>query len=185
VPIGTCAATDPANAVSAPDRLSWVADVVAPAPDEWLLDVGCGHGLLVGALAARLVGGRVVGIDRSPSMITAAARHNEAAVAAGRVRLIGAAFVDADLPRRAFDAVIAVNVRAFWTPPGREWDVVRRVLAPTGRIVIAHNLLSTGAVEPVVDAVERLAAPRGLRLVQVHRAPTRPVPSVALELRRE
>ena len=45
------------------ERLGWTADVVAPSPDR-VLEVGCGHGVLVSLFAARLTTGLVVGIDR-------------------------------------------------------------------------------------------------------------------------
>jgi hypothetical protein len=46
------------------ERLGWTADVVAPSPSDRVLEVGCGHGVLVSLFAARLTTGLVVGIDR-------------------------------------------------------------------------------------------------------------------------
>ena len=46
------------------ERLGWTADVVAPSPSDRVLEVGCGHGVLVSLCAARLTTGLVVGIDR-------------------------------------------------------------------------------------------------------------------------
>ncbi|SOE03257.1 methyltransferase domain-containing protein [Blastococcus haudaquaticus] len=164
-------------------RLVWVAQVLRPAPEEHVLEVGCGHGVLVGLLAERTPAGRVVGVDRSHTMITSAARRNHAHLAAGRAQLVEGDFASVDLGQQRFGAVVAVNVRAFWTPPAVEWDVVRRVLEPDGRVLIAHSLLASGAEVSVTDAVVRAAGERGMRLVTVHRAPTSPVPSLALELR--
>ena len=122
------------------ERLAWLADVVAPGPAERVLEVGCGHGVLVGLLADRAR--EVVGVDRSPTMITAASRRNRAAIDAGRVRLLAAALTDADLDGLRFDVVVSFNVRAFWTRPAVEWDVVRVALAPGGtgvRRLLAHG----------------------------------------------
>ena len=71
--------------VTASDRLVWAAGVVAPQPGERVLEVGCGHGVLVSLLAERA--GLVLGVDRSPAMVAAAGRRNRAAVHAGRVEL--------------------------------------------------------------------------------------------------
>jgi SAM-dependent methyltransferase len=120
-------------------RLAWAADVVAPRPGERVLEVGCGHGVLVSLLVDRLSGGEVVAVDRSPTMVAAATRRNQAAVDAGRVRLSAALLTDAPLDPAGFDAVVSFNVRAFWTPPAPEWDVVRRVLQPGGRAVVAYS----------------------------------------------
>jgi protein-L-isoaspartate O-methyltransferase len=38
----------------ASERLSWAAGVVAPSPSDRVLEVGCGHGVLVSLLAERL-----------------------------------------------------------------------------------------------------------------------------------
>ena len=85
------------GAVAASARLSWAAGVVAPRPGERVLEVGCGHGVLVALLAERA--GEVVGVDRSPTMVTAAGRRNRAAVEGGRVRLQAAALHEAEHSR--------------------------------------------------------------------------------------
>jgi len=149
-----------------------------------LLEVGCGHGVLVSLLAERLTTGSVVGVDRSATMVAAATRRNRAAIEAGRVRLAAVALLDTDVPGGVFDAVVAFNVRAFWTPPGLEWDVVDRVLAPAGRMFVAFSVMTPESPTAVTDAVRELAGHRGLDLAAVHRAATTPYPSAALELRR-
>jgi SAM-dependent methyltransferase len=164
-------------------RLAWAADVVAPRPGERVLEVGCGHGVLVALLAERLDGGEVVAVDRSPTMIAAATRRNRAAVDAGRVRLAAAVLTDADLGQPRFDAVVSFNVRAFWTPPAPEWDVVRRVLQPGGRAVVAYSVMTPDGHAAIEGAVSDLAGRRGLRITAVHRAPTEPIESAAIELR--
>jgi cyclopropane fatty-acyl-phospholipid synthase-like methyltransferase len=166
--------------VGVSDRLAWAATVVDPRPGDRVLEVGCGHGVLVDLLARR--GADVVGVDRSATMIAAAARRNKAAVAAGRVRLRTGPLVEV-APEGPFDAVVSFNVRAFWTPPAAEWDVAARVLAAGGRAVVAFSVMADGEDDRVRDAVERLGGKRGFALVAEHRRPTEPYPSVALELR--
>jgi SAM-dependent methyltransferase len=169
--------------VRASQRLAWAAGVVAPRETDRVLEVGCGHGVLLSLLAAGAPRGEVVGVDRSATMTAAAARRNAEAVAAGRVRLHTAVLTDADLGTARFDVVVAFDVRAFWTPPAPEWDVVARVLAPGGRAVVAFSLMTPEALDPVTTAVTRLAGERGIGQVAVHRAATAPYPSVAVELR--
>jgi SAM-dependent methyltransferase len=171
--------------VAASERLAWTADVVAPAPGDRVLEVGCGHGVLLSLLATRLTTGVVVGVDRSATMIEAAGRRNQGAIDAGRVAVISARLTDAVLEGQPFDVVVSFNVRAFWTPPAPEWDVVDRVLEPGGRVFVAFSVMGAGADGPIGEAVRRLAGQRGLRLVTAHRGPTTPIESVALELHRE
>jgi len=164
-------------------RLTWVVGVIAARPGERVLEVGCGHGVLVALLADRAA--EVLGIDRSPTMVTAAGRRNRAAVEAGRVRLQAAALSDADLGPDPFDAVVSFNVRAFSEPSQQAtWDVISRVLAPAGRVVVAFSVMTPGAEDDVVGTVTRLAGDRGLAVSAVHRGRTTPLASAAAELRR-
>jgi SAM-dependent methyltransferase len=171
--------------VRSSERLAWTADVVAPAPGDKVLEVGCGHGVLLSVLAARLTTGVVVGVDRSATMIEVAGRRNRAAIDAGRVAVTTACLTDAVLEGQLFDVVVSFNVRAFWTPPAPEWDVIDRVLAPGGRVFVAFSVMGAGADGPIEEAVRRLAGQRGLQLVTAHRGRTTPMESVALELHRD
>ncbi|TFV65299.1 UNVERIFIED_ORG: class I SAM-dependent methyltransferase [Bacillus sp. AZ43] len=171
--------------VTASRRAAWAADLVAPAPTDRVLEVGCGHGVLLSLLAGRLTAGVAVGVDRSARMVEAAGRRNRAAVDAGTVRLLTASLTDAPLEESPFDVVVSYDVRAFWTPPAPEWDVIGRVLAPGGRVIVAFSLMAAGAERAIGDAVRRLAAERGLHQVAEHRGRTAPIGSMALELRRD
>ncbi|MCF6736743.1 trans-aconitate 2-methyltransferase [Blastococcus sp. KM273129] len=168
----------------ASERLTWAAGLVDPAPGERVLEVGCGHGVLVALLAARLPGGHVVAVDRSPAMVAAATARNRAAVDAGRVTVHGGPLVEVELPERGFDVVVSFDVRAFWTPPGAEWDVVDRVLATGGRILVGCSVMGPDTVERVLAGVLRAAGPRGFTEHALHRAETSPLPAAAVELRR-
>ncbi|SHK18620.1 Methyltransferase domain-containing protein [Pseudonocardia thermophila] len=61
-----------------------------------MLELGCGPGVAITALAARATRGAVVGVDHCSVMITHARLRNLVAVRAGRVRLVEASV--ADLP---------------------------------------------------------------------------------------
>jgi SAM-dependent methyltransferase len=171
-------------AVPSSERLAWVAEVLAPSASDRVLEVGCGHGVLISLLTARLTGGLVIGVDRSPAMIAAAARRNRQAIEAGRVSLRAATLTEADLGGHRFDVVVSFNVRAFWTAPAVEWDVVDRVLAPGGRVVVAWSVMGPGTGASIEEGLRRLAGARGLSPAGVHRGRTATMESVAVELRR-
>ncbi|WP_336028980.1 class I SAM-dependent methyltransferase [Geodermatophilus sp. FMUSA9-8] len=168
----------------ASDRLAFVAGVVAAAPGERVLEVGCGAGVLVTELAAAVGDGTVVAVDRSARMAAATTRRNRAAVDAGRVRVHAVPLLDADLAGERFDAAVAVDVRAFWTPPAPEWDVLARVLAPGGRMVLGFSVMRPEDRERVPAAVAEAAGARGFAVTATAEAPTVPFPTAAIELRR-
>src|SRR5262245_27936588 len=69
-------------------RSRWAVDLLDIKPGERVLEVGCGPGVALAAIAERVVGGLGVGVDPSTVMIRQARRRNAAAISAGRVELV-------------------------------------------------------------------------------------------------
>ena len=69
-------------------RNEWTLSLLDIGPDDRILEVGCGPGVLIQALAARAMVGPVVGIDPSPTMLQQAARRNAEAIREGRVQVL-------------------------------------------------------------------------------------------------
>jgi hypothetical protein len=78
--------------------------------------------------------------------------------------------------------VVAVHVGGFWRPPADEYAVVRRVLAPGGRLVPVTQPLQPERADALAGSVAALAAPHGLTVHAVHTGTTPPRPSIAVEL---
>jgi ubiquinone/menaquinone biosynthesis C-methylase UbiE len=114
-------------------RLSWVVDVLGVEPQDRILEVGCGHGVAVSLVCERLDGGWITAVDRSPKMIAMAESRNRSHT--DKVRFVAASLEDADLGEEAYDKAFAVHVAALHRP-GRALEVVRRRLAPDGRLYL-------------------------------------------------
>ena len=133
-----------------PERIRWAVETLAPAPDDRLLEIGCGPGVAVGAVCDRLTGGRLVAIDRSATAVARATRRNQAHVAAGRAVLLTAALEDLrphDLLHgdRRFDKVFAMNVNLFWVrDPARELALIRALLRPGGTLSLFYGYGTPG-----------------------------------------
>ena len=124
-------------------------------PGDRVLDVGCGPGQDVRALAALVApGGTATGIDHSRVLVAMAERRAQELGVPGRY-VVGDAtalpFADA-----AFDACRADRVLQHIPAPERALAELRRVTRPGGRVVVTE---ATSAVErggPLPAVTERL-----------------------------
>jgi SAM-dependent methyltransferase len=142
---GRVTAWEMAHRPSNRQRNRWVVTLLAVRPADRVLEIGCGPGLAVAALA-RAGAGHVYGVDHSAVMLRQASRRNAAAIRTGRVTLIRAS---ADqLPAALdgpFDAILAVNSLGFWPAPAVRLAELRRRLAPGGRLAIVSQPRCPGA----------------------------------------
>jgi trans-aconitate 2-methyltransferase len=99
---------------------------------EHALDIGCGTGRLTSELAHRLPGGRVVGVDRSPSMLDAAAVWLKQEAPGTTLVLADAA----KLPfSRAFDVVFSTATFHWVRDHASLFRSIVTALRPGGRLV--------------------------------------------------
>jgi trans-aconitate methyltransferase len=125
-----------------------VVELLAPRPDERILDLGCGDGALTAILARQA---RVTGVDASAEQVAAArARGLDAHVADG-ARLTFAA---------EFDAVFSNAALHWMRDPDAVIDGVWRALKPGGRFVAECG--GAGNVATVIDALDAAVARRGV-----------------------
>jgi SAM-dependent methyltransferase len=114
---------------------------------ERVLDLGCGRGMLLIAIARRLTTGRATGVDlwqtRDQSGNDAAAtRCNAQRAGVGdRIDLVTGDLRALPLPNGSFDVVVSsLAVHNIPDEPGRAWAIREawRVLAPGGRLRLAE-----------------------------------------------
>jgi ubiquinone/menaquinone biosynthesis C-methylase UbiE len=117
----------------ASERLRWAVDALDVAPDDRVLEIGCGHGVAVSLVGERLVDGRITAVDRSPKMIAAAERRNRAHE--GKARFVTGAIEDVDLGDEEYDKAFAVHVAAL-ERPGPAIAAVARRLTRGGRLYL-------------------------------------------------
>jgi ubiquinone/menaquinone biosynthesis C-methylase UbiE len=109
-------------------QMDAVVALVGEGPGE-LLDVGCGAGRLLAALAKR--GWTINGIDPAPRMLELAA----ARLPSGSERLTIGSAEALPFPDQSFDAATAIGVLE-WTDTLRALTEMARILRPGGRAVI-------------------------------------------------
>ncbi len=126
-------------------RNRWAVRLLDIQPTDRVIEVGCGPGVAVAALATRAVRGLVVGVDHSQVMIGQASRRNRAAIRAGRVRLVHAPVERLSIGDGPFDAALAVNTVGMWPDPTAGLRELARLLRPGGRIALVSQPRCPGA----------------------------------------
>jgi ubiquinone/menaquinone biosynthesis C-methylase UbiE len=121
------------------ERLRKVVDDLKIAPDDRVLEIGCGHGVAATYVCERLGGGRLTAVDRSAKMIEAARRRNAEHIAAGRAEFLVAELENLDLGERRFDKVFAVRVGLFHREPERARALVEPWLALGGTLTTVFD----------------------------------------------
>jgi SAM-dependent methyltransferase len=128
-----------------PEHARWAVATLDPGPADLLLEIGCGPGVAVAMVCERLVGGKVVAIDRSATAISRATKRNAEHVAAGRAVLRTVALErlqpsDVLGSHERFDKAFAMNVNLFWVrSPAKELDLIKRLLAPGGGLYLFYG----------------------------------------------
>lgn len=126
-------------------RNRWAARLLDVQPADRVIELGCGPGVALAALAARATRGLVVGVDHSEVMIAHARRRNRDAVRAGRVRLVRAPVQDLTVGDGPFDAALAVNTVGMWPDATARLRDIARLLRPGGRIALVSQPRCPGA----------------------------------------
>jgi cyclopropane fatty-acyl-phospholipid synthase-like methyltransferase len=104
-----------------------------------LLEIGCGNGTAVSAVAERLATGTILAIDRSAATVARATQRNADHIARGVARIVQVDLADLVVPAGHFHTIFAVNVNLF---QANETDVVeflRRALRRRGRLVLGYR----------------------------------------------
>lgn len=96
-----------------------------------VLDVGCGTGALLSAIAGRLPGARLAGLDLSPAMLSVARRK-----LGDRAFLVAGEAGSLPFPDRRFDLVLSTSALHYWPDPAAGLAEIARVLKPGGRVAI-------------------------------------------------
>jgi ubiquinone/menaquinone biosynthesis C-methylase UbiE len=139
-------------------RNRWAVELLEVKPSDRVIELGCGPGVAIAALASRATKGLVVGVDHSAVVIRQARRRNADAIKQGRVSLIHAPVEHLQTAGGPFDAALAVNTVGMWPEPTTRLREIGRMLRPGGRIALVSQPRCPGATAATsAAAADRLA----------------------------
>jgi ubiquinone/menaquinone biosynthesis C-methylase UbiE len=118
---------------------AWVADLLEIGPNDRVLEVGFGPGVIIQRLSKLASAGHVAGIDPSREMVEQARARNAAAIERGRVDLRRGSVESLPFDDGTFDKALAVNSMQVWPEPAAGLREMRRVMKPGGKVALGFT----------------------------------------------
>ena len=119
---------------------AWALERIAIGPDATVLDVGCGGGATIAAIAAAGAGRRVFGVDFSDASVTVARETNARFIAEARVAIQPASVSALPFDADTFDVVTAFETHFYWPDLPADVKEIQRVLKPGGRVALVAEV---------------------------------------------
>src|SRR6516162_4813236 len=116
---------------------AWAIDLLEIRPDDRVLEVGFGPGVLLARLSALTT--HIAGVDRSREMIAQARARNANAIERGGVVLHRAPADSLPFKAHTFDKALAVNSMQVWPDPVAGLREMHRVMKPGGTVALAFT----------------------------------------------
>jgi SAM-dependent methyltransferase len=117
----------------------WVADVLEIGPNERVLEVGFGPGVIIQRLSNLASAGYVAGVDPSREMVEQARARNASAIQSGRVDLRQCSVEDLPFEDDSFDKALAINSMQVWPDAVAALREVRRVMTAEARVALGFT----------------------------------------------
>jgi len=115
--------------------------------DAKILDIGCGGGGTVKALAKYTPNGKVCGIDYSADMVQLSMKVNNPLIKKGLVEIKQGAVSSLPFADNIFDLATAFETYYFWPNLIDDLKEIRRVLKPGGTLLIANEVYKDAKFE--------------------------------------
>jgi SAM-dependent methyltransferase len=139
-----------------PQRILRAVEVLAPGPEDRILEIGCGPGLAAALVCERLTAGRLLAIDRSAVAVQRTVQRNAEHVDSGLLTVTQGPLAALELPPASIDKAFAVNVNLFWVSDARqELDLLSRWLRPGGTLALLYDSEGPAVADRVVGPITR------------------------------
>jgi ubiquinone/menaquinone biosynthesis C-methylase UbiE len=140
---------------------TWISDLLEVAPNDSVLEVGFGPGVVIQRLSKLAAAGHVVGIDQSREMVEQARARNAAAIQSRHVDLRHGSVASLPFDDNNFDKALAINSMQVWPDAVAGLREIRRVLKPWGGIALGFKPRCPPFVNRTGRYVARYRSSRG------------------------
>ena len=183
-PLGAIAGWIMANRPSNRERNRWGVTLLGLEPTDRVLEIGCGPGLALQLIAARVADGLTIGLDHSPQMAAWARKRNEELIRSGRLEIRCGGLDHLQNTVEPFDKVFSANVVQFFDEPVDDLRLIRSMMRPGGLIVSVHQPRHRGATardaQVFADRLVEHKRLAGFTALRVERLSLEPVEAVAV-----
>lgn len=121
--------------------------------NEDVLDIGCGGGQNIANFLKR-TGGKVYGMDYSPTSVAQSLKKNKKAVAEKRSVIVQANVSAIPFADKTFDLASAFETVYYWENIIDDFKEVRRVLKPNGKFVVCNETAKSEGNEQLLDLLD-------------------------------
>jgi ubiquinone/menaquinone biosynthesis C-methylase UbiE len=118
---------------------AWVTDLLDIRPNENVLEVGFGPGVIIQRLSNLASAGRVAGIDPSQEMVMQARARNATAIQNGLVDLRRGSVDSLPFDDNSFDKALAINSMQVWPHPSAGLREMGRVMKSGARVALGFT----------------------------------------------
>jgi ubiquinone/menaquinone biosynthesis C-methylase UbiE len=118
---------------------AWVTDLLDIRPNENVLEVGFGPGVIIQRLSNLASAGRVAGIDPSQEMVMQARARNATAIQNGLVDLRRGSADSLPFDDNSFDKALAINSMQVWPHPSAGLREMGRVMKSGARVALGFT----------------------------------------------
>ena len=129
----------------------WVIDLLQIAPNDGVLEVGFGPGVVTERLTKLAPAGRVAGVDQSVEMVEQARARNINAIQKGEVDLKWGSVENLPFGDNSFDKALAINSMQVWPDAVIGLQEIQRVLKSSGRIALGFTPYSGQSKDGLTD----------------------------------
>ncbi len=158
-----------------PGRIRWGVEMMDVAPDDSLLEIGCGPGHAAGLVCARLEKGKLFCIDRAESGVDRTRKRNQRHVDEGRLTVRQIDLATLRVPVRRLDKAFAFNVNLFWVRDcSEELALLHDRLKPGGKLFLFYDAARADQVSPARRGASQALEESGFT-VEVVQQPRPPV----------